>query len=477
MSQPYAYLNRENSHFPDENHAPATPHDNERGADLLIKNARLLLRAQGSLVTRNIVVENGSIKRIVNGSSARDYGRYPVFDAQGLVALPGLIDSHAHLREPGYEHKENWLTGSRAAAAGGVTTVLDMPNTSPSTLTAFDLERKRSLSQKSIVDYGLHLGASLARPLELNNKELIQQTAAVKFYFDPNNGDPWMPAFGSGRTRVIGMLQAVAGNGGLAVFHAKGSTVWGCLELARRGNCPAVVAHTPGRLELAHIARARSFNAAPVYCEVTPHHLLLTSTDVKELGPLARVEPVLGKKADQAVLWHALRHGLVDTIATDHAPHTLAEKLVGEAPPGIPGLETMLPLLLDARHRRLLTLQDIQRLCCENPSRIYRLKAKGFLRRGYDADIVLVDLKRKRRVRNSELFTKCGWSPFHREMLRGWPITTIVRGQPVFSEGAILAPERGGTGREVRYAARRLRSRRDEWPQSPSLSLLSRLAI
>lgn len=455
-SQHYADSNRENCHRPYENHFPATSRGNERGVDLLIKDARLLLGAQGKLVTRNIVIENGSIKRIVNGSSARDYGRYPVFDAHGLVALPGLIDSHVHLREPGYEHKENWLTGSRAAAAGGITTVLDMPNTSPSTLTAFDLERKRSLSQKSIVDYGLHLGASLARPLELNNKELIQQTAAVKFYFDPNNGDPWMPAFGSGRTRVIGMLQAVAGNGGLAVFHAKGSTVWGCLELARRANCPTVVAHTPSRWELAHIARARSFNAAPVYCEVTPHHLLLTSTDVKELGPLARVEPVLGKKADQAVLWHALRHGLVDTIATDHAPHTLAEKLVGpdEAPPGIPGLETMLPLLLDARHRRLLTLQDIQKLCCENPSKLYRLKAKGFLKRGYDADIVLVDLKREKRVSNSELFTKCGWSPFHGRELRGWPVATFVRGQLIFRDGEILASENGGTGREVRYAAR-----------------------
>lgn len=455
-SQPYADSHRENYHSLHDNHFPATPHDNERGVDILIKNARLLLGAQGNLVTRSILIENGSIKRIVNDSSARDYDRYPVFDAQGLVALPGLIDSHVHLREPGYEHKENWLTGSRAAAAGGVTTVLDMPNTSPSTLTAFDLERKRSLSQKSIVDYGLHLGASLARPLELHNPESIQQTAAVKFYFDSNNGDPWIPAFGSGRTRVIGMLQAVAGNGGLAVFHAKGNTVWGCLELARRANCPAVVAHTPGRWELAHIARARSFNAAPVYCEVTPHHLLLTSNDVKELGPLARVEPVLGKKADQAVLWHALRHGLVDTIATDHAPHTLAEKLVGpeEAPPGIPGLETMLPLLLDARHRRLLTLQDIQKLCCENPSRLYRLKAKGFLKRGYDADIVLVDLKRKKQVRNSELFTKCGWSPFHGRELRGWPVATFVRGQFIFRDGEILAPEKGGTGREVRYTAR-----------------------
>lgn len=327
-----------------------------------------------------------------------------------------------------------------------------MPNTSPETLTAFDLERKRNLARKSIVDYGLHLGASLAQPLELRNQEVIQQTAAVKFCFDPNNGDPWIPAFGSGRTRVIRMLQDVAGNRGLAVFHAKGSTVWGCLELARQANCPAVIAHTPGRWELAHIARARLFNAAPVHCEVTPHHLLLTSTDVKELGPLARVEPVLGKKADQAVLWHALRHGLVDTIASDHAPHTLAEKLVGDAPPGIPELETMLPLLLDARQRRLLTLQDIQRLCCENPSRLYRLKAKGFLKRGYDADIVLVDLKREKRVSNSELFTKCGWSPFHGRELRGWPVATFVRGQLAYQDGAILAPEKGGTGREVRYS-------------------------
>lgn len=451
--EPRSHSNRKDNCLPHENRFPATPHDKNRGVDLFIKDARLL-GAQASLVTRNIIIEDGRIKKVVNGSSAKDYEHYTTLNAKGLVALPGLIDTHVHFREPGYGHKENWLTGSKAAAAGGVTTVLDMPNTSPATLTALDLEIKRALAKKSVVDYGLHLGASLARPLELHNRDTLEQTAAVKFYFDPNNGDPWIPAFGSGRTRVVGMLQAVAENQGLAVFHAKGSTVWGGLELARRANCPAVVAHTPGRRELAHIARARSFNAAPVHCEVTPHHLFLTDTVTKELGPLARVEPVLGTKADQAVLWHALRHGLVDTIATDHAPHTLTEKLVGpdEAPPGIPGLETMLPLLLDARHRRLLTLQKIQELCCENPSRLYRLKSKGFLKPGYDADIVLLDLKRKRRVRNSKLFTKCGWSPFHKKKLRGWPVATLVRGQLIYQNGAVLTPAKGGTGREVRYS-------------------------
>ncbi len=419
------------------------------GEDLVIANARLLMN--GKLVKRHIVIQDGIISDIT--SSLQKYNKHDQIDAKGLVALPGLIDSHVHFREPGYSHKETWLTGSRAAVAGGVTTVLEMPNTSPATLTPLDIKDKRSLCKKSIVDFGLHIGASLARPLELLNEELLSEGAAVKFYFDPNNGDPWIPAFGEGRARVIGMLRAVAMQDMLAVVHAKGNSVSASLELARWAHCPTVVAHTPGRKELAHIIEARAIRRLPVHCEVSPTHLFLTQKDEQKLGQVSLVDPPLGTHHDQKVLWHAIKQKHVDIIATDHAPHTLEEKKVDYKPAlGVPGLETMLPLLLDARHRKMLALQDIQRLCCENPALIYKIADKGFLAPGYDADIVLVDLKAERKVQNKKLFTKCGWSPFHGKKLRGWSVMTFVRGLPVFDNGKIVAPSKGGTGKEIQYA-------------------------
>ena len=423
------------------------------GKEFLISGCRLLIEEKGQPATRSIVVREGRIERIIKQHEEGEFSALERVDAKGLTALPGLVDAHVHFREPGYCHKEDWLTGSRAAASGGATTVLEMPNTRPATLTRQDLERKRVLAAKSVVDYGFHLGASLARPMELNDSATLSGVAGVKFYFDQSNGDPWIPAFGSGRMRVIGMLRAVARSAGIAVLHAKGSSLSSGLELARHASCPALVAHTPGREELAHIARARSFARAAVHCEVTPHHLFLSQREARRLGEFAEADPPLGTPADRQVLWHALNNGIVDTIASDHSPHTAAEKALG-GHAGFAGLETMLPLLLDARYRGLISLGDIQRLCCENPARIFHLERKGRIAPGYDADIVLADLRRMARVENCALKTKCGWSPFHGRRLRGWPAMTFVRGQLVFSDGEILAPERGGTGREVRYADR-----------------------
>lgn len=423
------------------------------GRDLIVSGCRLLLEGKDQPATRSIIVRGGRVERIILQHEEGDFSALPRIDARGLTALPGLVDSHVHFREPGYCHKEDWLTGSRAAASGGVTTVLEMPDTRPATLTRRELERKRALAARSVVDYGFHLGASLARPAELNDSATLACVASVKFYFDPSNGDPWIPAFGSGRMRVIGMLRAVARSAGIAVLHAKGGSLSSGLELARHASCPALVAHTPGREELAHIARARALARAAVHCEVTPHHLFLSQREARRLGEFAVVDPPLGTPADRQVLWHALHQGLVDTIASDHAPHTAAEKALG-GHAGIAGLETMLPLLLDARYRGLISLGDIQRLCCENPAAIFHLEGKGRIAPGYDADIVLADLRRSARVENRSLETKCGWSPFHGRRLRGWPAMTFVRGQLVFRDGEILAPERGGTGREVRYAGR-----------------------
>jgi len=368
-------------------------------------------------------------------------------DCRNLIALPGLIDAHVHFREPGSSHKEDWYTGSAAAAAGGVTTVLDMPNTLPPTLTFAELERKRGLARKSLVDYGFHLGASLAHPNACADHPLLEQVAGVKFYFNETTGNLRIALYDNGRDRVTSMMRALVKSRVPAVLHAEGNAARDALELVRRAGCSAVVAHTPGRAELSHIAEARS-RGASVRCEVAPHHLFLSKENLRQLGTFAVMKPPLGSRLDQTALWDAVRSRTADLIASDHAPHTSAEKLLDKAPFGVPGLETTLPLLLDAQHRGLLSLQDIQRLCSESPASVFGLKEKGRIAEGFDADLVLVDPGLEQKVQNGKLHTKCGWSPFHGRLLKGWPVMTFVRGQLVFRQGEVLQ----SSGREVRYA-------------------------
>ncbi|MFH0835389.1 MAG: dihydroorotase family protein [Candidatus Micrarchaeota archaeon] len=395
------------------------------------------------------------------------------FDARGMLLLPGLIDSHVHFREPGGEQKEGWETGSRAAAHGGITCVLDMPNTSPPTTTVAALEQKRKLvAPKSIIDFGLHFGATSDNVGEILKARNIP---SVKVFLGSSTGSLLLeenvravfqaakkrkkPAFvhaeDEGAIRHFGEVfkKRAAANPrtySAASIHSMVRSNEAAAEAAARAL--RIADKAGNRMHLAHCTTAQEAElvyaakrkGVSVTMEVTPHHLFLTADDMKKLGNFGKVNPPLRSRKDVAALWSALRSGIVDTVATDHAPHMRGEKEADywAAPSGMPGVETLLPLLLDAASKRMLSLEDIRRLCCENPAKIFGIKHKGRIAVGCDADLTLVDLRLTKKVRPEELLTKCKWSAFDGMRLKGWPVRVWSRGAAVF-DGETVIPHEG----------------------------------
>ena len=387
---------------------------------LLLKNCRILVNDK--VYSKNILVKNGKISKITGKEPKSD----STLDARGNFVLPGLIDCHVHFREPGLTHKEDFLSGSMAAAKGGVTTILDMPNSIPPTTTLEALEEKRKLAAKSVVNYGLIFGASNENLYDIKKAKGI---AAVKIYMDYTTGEMKIDDYE--------FISDILKESRLTVAHAEGDNVKNIIDIMVKNKIKNKlhVAHVSSKKEMDYAKQNKLKNQVSV--EVSPHHLFMNEKDIQTLGAFAEMKPGLKTEHDQKALWDGIQNGMVDTIATDHAPHLREEKELGNYPFGVPGLETMLPLLLNAFNENRIKISQIIRLCCENPAKIFKIKNKGFLKEGYDADLVIVDLYKRQAVRNEDLLTKCKWSPFEGKILKGWPITTIVNGNVVFDEGKI----------------------------------------
>src|SRR3989344_3876934 len=312
-----------------------------------------------------------------------------------------------------------------------------MPNTIPPTTTVAALEEKRNLAKKSIVNYGFNFGATLNNLADIKKAKNI---AAVKLYMDITTG-----------AMKVDDLDAIADifkASKLTIIHAEDITVKTAVDIFIKNKIK-------NKLHVAHVSSEKELKYAKsnpikkqVSVEVTPHHLFMNEKDIQSLGAFAEMKPGLKTENDCKALWNGIESGMVDIIATDHAPHLKEEKEMANYPFGVPGLETMLPLLLDAFNNNKITIQKIMKLCCENPARIFKIKNKGLLKEGYDADLVIADLEKRQAVRNDDLLTKCRWSPFEGKILKGWPVTTIVNGNVVYDNGEIFDIK----SREVQYA-------------------------
>ena len=340
-----------------------------------------------------------------------------------VLTLPGLIDAHVHLREPGATHKEDILSGTTAALAGGVVAVLDMPNNVPPTVDRATLSRKQELFRaRSACDYGLFLGFGGASTGPI--RELASQVVGLKLYLDETFGD-----LTTREPRALAeVFEAWPGPGPIAV-HAVSHSLGLAMSLARRYGQRVHVCHVPHPDDLLHIDAERQ-RGALVTCEVTPHHLFLSSEAEARLGAYTLMKPPLVSPAEVALFWERLH--LVDIIATDHAPHTRAEKDSATPPPGVPGLETMLPLLLHAVDEGRLTLERMLELICRAPLRIYGLRAP-------DDSSVEVELGTRYRLPAAGYCTKCGWSPFAGEWGLGRVARVRLRGRTVWDAGNLLA--------------------------------------
>jgi dihydroorotase len=362
-------------------------------------------------------------------------------DCSGYVILPAMIDVHVHFRDFDQAYKEDWESGSRAAAKGGVGTVLEMPNTEPPTITLEMVRRKRELAERSLVDFELY-GGLTADNIELI-PDLARVVAAFKLYLGETTGnlavrDP----------KVIKQIfRTVAATGKVLTVHAQHSEseardLAEAIDLAAKYDIKLHLAHVTTREGVLVIEEAK--RDVNLTAETCPHYLLLTEDDLTREGPKLLVNPPLAREEDRGLLWEALQEGLIDILASDHAPHTLEEKEGDEPPAGLPGVETTLPLMLDAIDRGKISLAQLVRAFAENPARRFGLAGKGRIEVGYPADLVVVDLDRWGRVEREELATRCGWSPYEGLDLKGWPLLTIIRGEPVYkSEEIELPPDWG----------------------------------
>jgi dihydroorotase (multifunctional complex type) len=378
-----------------------------------------------------------------------------VQDISGLTVLPGLIDAHVHLREPGGEHKEDFYSGTCAALAGGVTTVLAMPNTTPPITdeATFDLASTRAAAG-AVCDYGLYIGGTPDNALEA--ARLSNRAVALKLYVGSSTGSLLVDRFPAQishfeqypRDQVIAVhaedeaaVQYYATHGQRRPSICAGLATAYVLSLAELTHHRVHICHVSTGYELSLIRDARR-RGLSVTCEVAPHHLFLTAADEGHLGSLGRVNPPLRSADEVAALWAQL--DVVDMIATDHAPHLLEEKASPSPPSGMPGLETMLPLLLTAVREGRISLPDIARLTAARPAEVFGLARKGHVAPGYDADLTLVDLDVEWTVSNDGLYTRCGWTPFAGWNVRGRVVRVYLRGELVFDQGRILAEPGSG---------------------------------
>lgn len=401
---------------------------------LLIKNAKILTAKRDRIV--NILIKGRKIAKI----TTEDIDHSHVIDAKKNYVLPGIIDPHVHLREPGLTHKENFETGSMAAAAGGITTILDMPNTMPETITVKALRQKRRLAKKKcIVNFGFHFGASADD--NINQIRKIRRIASVKLFMNVSTGKMLI--------EDDKLLEKVFENARFVSVHAEGEMVRKAIRLANKYKTRLYLCHISHASEIGYL---RSLKNLRIFAEVTPHHLFLTDKDAKILGPYGEMKPNLKIKEDQKALWQAVSEDLIDTIGTDHAPHSIEEKESKNPPSGVTGLETALPLMLNEVNKSRITLKKLVRLMSYNPANIFGIKNKGKIEVGYDADLVIVDMDLKKKVNNSDLLTKWGWSPFNGKILKGWPITTIVNGRVIYNNGDIVTKYKG---KEIKYIKKR----------------------
>jgi len=348
------------------------------------------------------------------------------------LKLPGMIDAHVHLREPGGTHKESVTSGTAAALAGGVVGILEMPNTNPATTDADSFTLKHKLYRsKSRCDFGLFLGSD-GRNLDALIK-LGTRAAGLKLYLDNTYGDLCI--------QHPGLLEPIwehwPGPGPICIHAESTYSLSRALSLTARHSQRLHICHV-SREENLRLVLAAKEQGLPVTFEVTPHHLLLTIEDAQRLGPFGMMNPSLGTRHDREALWQHLND--IDCIATDHAPHTREEKLGAEPPPGVPGLETALPLLLTAVDQGKLDISRLIELTYLNPLRIFPITPPP-------DTWVEVDPNARYQLSNCSLQTRCGWTPFEGMRVIGRVIRTWIRGQIAFELGKILADP--GTGHDM----------------------------
>jgi dihydroorotase len=417
---------------------------------------------------RDVGVRDGRIAEIGDLSRASAGER---IDCRGLHILPGVVDSQVHFREPGLSHKEDLESGSRSAVLGGVTAVFEMPNTNP--LTAGEAQVADKVARgtgRMHCDFAFWVGGTHENARDLGELERLPGAAGVKVFMGSSTGS-LLVADDAGVAEILSHTRR------RAAFHSEDEErlnerkplrvegdpsshpIWRdeetalrstqrLLRIAREKRALVHVLHVTTAEEIALLADNKDIASV----EVTPNHLILDDEAYKRIGTLAQMNPPVRAARHREALWEGLRQGVVDVIGSDHAPHTLEEKAqpYPNSPSGMTGVQTLVPLLLNAVNEGKLTLARFVDLTSAGPLRLFGMAGKGRVAKGYDADLTIVDLKRRETIRNEWVASRVGWTPFHGLEVTGWPVGTFVRGAKVMWDGELVTPS---TGRPIRFQA------------------------
>ena len=403
---------------------------------MLVKNCKLVVENNQEII-RDILIEDGVITKIDENIQVDGH---EIVDVQSNYVLPGIIDVHTHMRDPGLTHKEDFTSGSKACARGGVTTFIDMPNTIPVTVTEKALmDKKDMMVGRSYVDYGFHFGGSKKDNSE-EIKKVLDKVASTKIFLNMSTGDMLIE-----NEKVV---ENIFRESKIISVHAEEGMVEKAIEFCKKYDKELYLCHLSKASEIELLKQAKA-EGVKVFGEVTPHHLFLNVDDVnatERSKMLLRMKPELKEKSDNEALWKALADGTLDSIGTDHAPHLIEEKLA-KLTYGVPSVESSLEMMLNGVKESRITFERLIEVMCKNPAKIFKIKNKGDIAVGYDGDLVIVDINDNSPIKDDKVITKANWTPFENCNRGGRVLTTILRGEIVYNKGNF----NGIHGREVKY--------------------------
>ena len=428
--------------------------------DLIIKNGSCFI--EGKLKKIDIGVLKGKISIIGELSKEKSNN---VFDAEGLIILPGCIDTQVHFREPGSTNAEDLNSGSRAAIVGGITGVFEMPNTNPPTSTKKEFQNKLNLAKNRMYcNYAFYFGATPSNHSELADLKNLEGCCGVKLFVGSSTGNLLVDkeediekvfestskivSVHSEDEEILNRRKKLRENGNVMSHpiwrneECAISSTRKIVKIAKRLNKKAHILHVTTKEEVDFLSQ----NKGNITFEITPQHLTFYAPDCYEkLGTYAQMNPPIREKTHYERLWYAIRNNYNETIGSDHAPHLIEdkEKKYPNSPSGMPGVQTLLPVMLNHVNDGKLKLEQLVRFLCENPVNIFQIKNKGYIKKDFDADFTIIDLDKKIEIKNENIESKCKWSPFHGQIFKGTPVSTIINGEIKMKDGKILGDPSG----------------------------------
>jgi len=427
--------------------------------DLIIKNGSCYI--DKDLKNHDIAIKDSKIVEI----GKIDKEAKEIFDAKGLTVLPGCIDTQTHFREPGSTDTEDLHSGSRAAIAGGITSVFEMPNTNPPTSNKLEFQKKLDLAKnKMYCNYAFYFGATPDNSTELENLKDLEGCCGIKLFAGSSTGNLLVQheediekvfkssskvvSVHSEDEEILNKNKKLIKDGDVhshPIWRSEEcaiSSTRRIVRIAERYKKKAHILHVTTKQEIDFLSQHKG----DITFEITPQHLTIYAPNCyDELGTYAQMNPPLRDKSHYDRLWYGVKNNINDTIGSDHAPHLKKnkDKKYPNSPSGMPGVQTLMPVMLNHVNSGKLSLEQLMNSVCENPVKIFGIQDKGFIKEGFDADFTIVDLNKVIEIKNENIESKCGWSPFDGYKFKGTPVATIINGEIKMKNGKLLGHPSG----------------------------------